>query len=338
MKTTLSARVVAARRFLSVAALRAVLGRVGFVDTLNADSSELRFVLDHMGKLAVSPLMQPLVHLAAVVGPITDAANITDGDRRDIALKAHLHDLSAQFVKKVRDLAFDVAKLLAFRLDELFPTVRSTLFAVDLRIELRFQLVLVVAESAKLSAVDREGVLAGEDGSEVFFAKVDSSNLVSGRSVYGLSVILRANNEAAGTLPDLNGFRLFARRPVDQNRILSTLCGQPENAVVSKRDALTFPTQDIVGFITTLRRIAFLAALMPRANGVVELISDCLGGLRRQYVVPLAVPLLHRCLTGPVALPIYGAPVPLADPVPQLRGGTGEALQLVGALNVEFAS
>jgi len=281
--------------------------------------------------------MQPLVHLATVVNPITDAARVTDGDRRDIALKAHLHDLSAQFVKKVRDFVVYVAELFVFGSNQLFPTIRSMLFAVDLRVKLRFQLVLVVAQSAKLSAVDREGILAGENSSEMFLAKINSSDLVSGRSIYGLSVILRANNEAAGTLPDLNGFRLFARRPVDQNRILSTLCGQPENAVVSKRDALTFPAQHVVFFVAALWRIALPVVAVPRADSIVELISDCLGGLRRQYVVPLAVPLLHRCLTEPMVLSIYGAPIPLADPVPQLRGAAGEPLELVGALNVEIA-
>jgi hypothetical protein len=86
MKTTLATSVLPTTRFLPVAALWAFLRRVGFINFLNCDSSEFGFLLDHPSKLAIGPLMQPLVHLAAVVDPITDAANIADRDRRDTSL------------------------------------------------------------------------------------------------------------------------------------------------------------------------------------------------------------------------------------------------------------
>jgi len=99
MKATLTARIVPATRLLPVAALWAFLGRVGFVDFFDSDPSELGFVLDHPSKLAIGPLMQSLIHLAAVVDPITDAANVADCDRRDTSFKEHLHGLPRQFVK-----------------------------------------------------------------------------------------------------------------------------------------------------------------------------------------------------------------------------------------------
>ena len=83
MKVTLSTRILPATRLLPVAALWAFLGRVRLVDLLDGDSSQLGFVLDHPSKLAIGPLVQPLIHLAAVVDPITDAANIADCDRRE---------------------------------------------------------------------------------------------------------------------------------------------------------------------------------------------------------------------------------------------------------------
>jgi len=79
MKMALTANILAARRLLPVAALRAFLGRVGFIDSLDRDLGEPGFVLNHPSKLAIGPLVQPLVHGATVVDPITDAANITDG-------------------------------------------------------------------------------------------------------------------------------------------------------------------------------------------------------------------------------------------------------------------
>jgi len=83
--------------------------------------------------------VQPLIHLAAVVDPITDAANITDSNRRDTSLKEHLHDLPAQFMKKAFDLVVDVIQLLVFRLDEFLPAIRAALFAIDLRVEFGLQ-------------------------------------------------------------------------------------------------------------------------------------------------------------------------------------------------------
>jgi len=336
MKAALRTDIPAARRLLPVAALWTFLRRVSFVDFFNCDSGELGFVLDHPGKLAIGPLVQPLIHLAAIVNSITDAANIADGDRRDTSLKEHLHDLPAQFVKKIRDLVVDVAQLLVFRLDELFPTVRSTLFAIYLRIELRFQLVLVVAKGTKLPAVNREGVRAREDGSEVFFAKVDSSDFITTRSIFRLYSILSTNDKAAGTLPDLNDSRLRLHRPVDQDRILSAFRGQAENAVISKRDALALPTQNIVSLVAALRRIAFPIVVVPRPDSIIELIGDCLGSLRRQCLMSFTMPSLHRRLTEPVVLSVDSSPIPRADAIPQVRRGAGQPLKLLSALNVEF--
>jgi len=66
MKAALTARIVPARRLLPVAALWAFLGRVCLVDSLDSDSSELGFLLDHPSKLAMGPLVQPLIYLAVV--------------------------------------------------------------------------------------------------------------------------------------------------------------------------------------------------------------------------------------------------------------------------------
>ena len=266
MKAALRADILAARRLLPVAALWAFLRRVGLVDFLGCDSSKLGFVLDHPGKLAIGPLVQPLIHLAAVVGPITDAANVTDCDRRDTSPGEHLHDLPAQFMKKVRDLAFDVTQLLILRFDQLFPAVRPAFFSVDLRVEFGFESVLVVPKSPKLPAVDREGIFACEDSSKMFLTEVDPGDFVSSRSVDGLGVVLSTDNEAAGTLPDLNGSRFRIHRPVDQDRVLSSLRGQTKHAVLSKCDSLVGPPQDVVSLVATLRRIAFPATLMPRAD------------------------------------------------------------------------
>ena len=76
MKLALRTDILAARRLLPMAALWALLRRVGFVDSLGRDSSKLGFVLNHPSKLAIGPLVQPLIHSAAVVNSITDAANI----------------------------------------------------------------------------------------------------------------------------------------------------------------------------------------------------------------------------------------------------------------------
>ena len=336
MKAALTAVILTARRLLPVAALRAFLGRVGFIDFLGRDSGELGFVFDHPGELAVSPLMQPLVHLAAVVDPVTDAANITDSNRRDTSLKEHLHDLSAQLVKEVRDLVVDVIQLLVFRLDELRPSVRAVLFAIYFRIEFGFQLVLVVTKSAKLPAVDREGARAREDSGKVLLPEINSSDLVSDRSVGGFCVVLSTDDEAIGGLPNLNGSRLSVYGPVDQNRVLSTLRGQSENTVVSKSHALTFPSQHVVSFITALWRVALAIVVVPGADSIIELIGDCLGSLRGQTLMPFTVPPLHRRFAKPVVLAAYGAPVPLADAIPQVRRGTGQPLELIGILNVEF--
>ena len=338
MKTTFTARIVPARGLLPVAALWTFLGRVGFVNSINSDPGELGFVLNHPVKLAVGPLVQPLVHLAAVVNPITDAANITDSDRRDTSLKEHLHDLPTQFVKKVRDLVVDVTQLLVFRLDEFLPAVRARLFAVDLRIELCLQLVLVVAKSAKLSAVDRECVLTRENSSEMFLAEVNPSHFTSGSSIYGFYVVLSPDNKSTGTLSDLYCTGLLVDGPVDQNRVFTAFCGETKHTIISKRDALVGPPEYVVGLVTTLRRIAFSVIIMPRPNRFVELLCDFLGCLRGQFVVAFAVPPAHRRLTEPVVLSIYSSPVPLADVVPQIRGGAGEPLKLLGALNMEFAS
>lgn len=338
MKAALKADILAARRLLPVAALWAFLGRVGLIDFLDCDSSKLGFVLDHPGKLAIGPLVQPLIHLTAIVNSITNAANIADGDRRDTSLKEHLHDLPAQFVKKIRDLVVDVAQLLVFRLDELLPTVRSTLFAIYLRIELRFQLVLVVAESPKLSAVNREGARAREDGDEVFFAKVDSSDFITTRSIFRLHSILSTNDKAAGTLPDLNGSRFGVYGPVNQNRVVSALCGEAKHTIISERDTLVGPPKNVVFFVASARRVAFAVVVMPRSDRFVELFSNFLSGLRRKHVVALAVPPTHRRFRKPVILAVYGAPVPLADTIPQVRRRTGQPFQLIGALNMEFAS
>jgi len=339
MKATLSTRILPASRLLSVAALWAFLGRVRLINTFNGDSSQLGFVLDHPTKLAISPLVEALVHLRSIVDPITDAANITDCNRRDTSLKEHLHDLSAQFMKKVRDLVVDVLKLLVFGLNELLPAIRAALFAVDLRVELGLKTVLVVTEGTKLPTVDREGVFAGDDSSEVLLSEIDSSNFVSGGSVNGLSVVLCTHNEPVRSLSDLDSPRLFVYGPVDQNRVVAALRGQTKNTVVSKGHALAGPSEHIVLLIAAFWRAARPVIVMPGPDGFVELlgdflVGDFLGRLRRQHVVALTVPPPHRCFREPVVLSVYRAPVPLADGVPQIRRRTRQPIKLLGALNM----
>jgi len=81
-------------------------------------------------------------------------------------------------------------ELLVFRLDELLPAIGASLFAIDLRVELGFETVLVVTESPKFSAINCEGILARENSSEVFLSEVDPSNVVSSGPVDRLGVVL----------------------------------------------------------------------------------------------------------------------------------------------------
>jgi len=321
-----------------MAALWAFLRRVGFIDFLDCDSSKLGFILDHLSKLAIGPLVQPLIHLAAVIDSVTDAANITDSNRRDTSLKEHLHDFSAQLVKEVRDLVVDMVQLLVFRLDELLPTVRSTLFAIYLRIELRFQLVLVVAQSPKLPTVNREGVFAGENSGKVLLPEIDSGDFISSRTINRFFIVLSADNKPAGTLPNLDSARLPIDRPINQNRVVSALCGEPKDTIISERDTLVGPPKNVVFFVASARRVVFAVIVMPRSDRFVELFSNFLSGLRRKHAVTLAVPPMHRRFRKPVILAVYAAPVPLADAIPQVRRRAGQPLQLIGALNMEFAS
>ncbi len=337
MKTALTARILPATRLLPVAALWAFLGRMRLVDSLDGDSSELSFVLDHPSKLAIGPLVEALVHSLSVAHPITDAANIADPDRRDTSLKEHLHDLPTQFMKEVRDLVVDVIELLTLGLNQLLPAVRATLFAIYLRVELGFEAVLVVSESTKLTTVDCERIIAREDSSEVLLSEIDSSYFVSSGSVNGFSVVLSTDNEPIRSLPDLDGARLFVYGPVNQNRILSALRGQAKHAILSERHALIGPPEHVVDFVATLRRIALPVVVVPGTNCFVELPRDFLGRLGRQHVVALTVPPAHCCFTDPVVLSVYRAPIPLADGVPQIRRRTRQPPELLGALNMEFA-
>ena len=281
MKTTLAARIVSTTRLLSVAALWAFLGRVRLINTFDCDSNELGFVLDHPSKLAIGPLMEALVHSCSTIDPITDAANIADSDRRDTSLKEHLHDLPRQFVKEVRDLVIDVIELLTLRLDQLLPAIRAPLFAVYLRVELGLATVLVVSEGSKLTSVNCEGVLTREHSGEVFLPEVNPSHFVSSCAVNGLCVVLSTYNESVRGLPDLDGPRLFTGGPIDQNRILSAPGGQAKHAVVSKRDSLVGPTENIVLFVAAFWRITFPIVVVPGTNRFVELLRDFLSGLRR---------------------------------------------------------
>ncbi|MCS3752057.1 hypothetical protein GGP90_000876 [Salinibacter ruber] len=337
MKTALTARILPATRLLPVAALWAFLGRVRLVDSLDGDSSELSFVLDHPSKLAIGPLVEALVHSLSVAHPITDSANVADPDRRDTSLKEHLHDLPTQFMKEVRDLVVDAIELLTLGLNQLLPAVRATLFAIYLRVELGFEAVLVVSESTKLTTVDCERIIAREDSSEVLLSEIDSSYFVSSGSVNGFSVVLSTDNEPIRSLPDLDGARLFVYGPVNQNRILSALRGQAKHAILSERHALIGPPEHVVGFVATLRRIALPVVVVPGTNCFVELPRDFLGRLGRQHVVALTVPPAHCCFTDPVVLSVYRAPIPLADGVPQIRRRTRQPPELLGALNMEFA-
>jgi len=141
MNAALTARIVSTTRFLPVSTLWARFGRAGFLDSPSSNSGALRVVLNHPSKLARRPLMQPSVHLAAVVDAVTDAAHIADRNRRDASLKEHLYDLPAQFIEEVRDLVVDVVELLTLRFGQLLPAIRASLFAVDLLVELGLQLI-----------------------------------------------------------------------------------------------------------------------------------------------------------------------------------------------------
>ena len=336
-KAAFTTRIVPATRLLSVAALWAFLGRVRLVDSFDSDSSQLGFVLDHPSKLAIGPLMEALVHLRSVVDPITDAANIADCNRRDTSLKEHLHDLPAQFMKKVRDLVVDVFELFTLRLDQLLPTIRAALFAINLRVEFGLETVLVVSKSTKLTAVYRKGIAFRENSSEVLLSEIDSSYFISSGSVNGFSVVLSTDNEPIRGLPDLDGTRDFAGGPVNQDRVLSALRGEAKHAIISKRDSLTGPAENVILLVAAFWRIAFPVVVVPRANRFVELLCNLLGRLRRQHVVPLAVPPTHLGLREPVVLPIHRSPVPLTDRVPQIRRRAGQPFKLMVALNMESA-
>jgi hypothetical protein len=337
MKAAFTTRIVSATRLLSVAALWAFLGRVRLVDSFDSDSSQLGFVLDHPSKLAIGPLMEALVHLRSVVDPITDAADIADCNRRDTSLKEHLHDLPAQFMKKVRDLVVDVFELFTLRLDQLLPTIRAALFAINLRVEFGLETVLVVSKSTKLTAVYRKGIAFRENSSEVLLSEIDSSYFISSGSVNGFSVVLSTDNEPIRGLPDLDGTRDFVDGPVNQDRVLSALRGEAKHAIISKRDSLTGPAENVILLVAAFWRIACPVVVVPRANRFVELLCNLLGRLRRQHVVTLAVPPTHLGLREPVVLPIHRSPVPLTDRVPQIRRRAGQPFKLMVALNMESA-
>jgi hypothetical protein len=302
------------------------------------DSSELSFVLNHPSKLAIGPLVQPLIHLAAVVDPITDAANVSQDDRRYTSVEEHIHDLPGEFMEEIRDFVVDVVELFTLRLDQLLPAIRTALFAVCPRVEFGLEAILVVAKCSKLPTVDREGVFSREDSGEVLLSEINSSHFVSSGSVYRFCVALSTDNEPIRSLPDLDGARLFIYGPVNQNRILSALRGQAKNAVVSESDALVGPSEYVVGLIRALRRVALPVVVVPRAGCFIELLCDLLGRLGRQHVVALTVPPAHCCFTDPVVLSVYRAPIPLADGVPQIRRRTRQPFKLLGAVNMKFAS
>ncbi|MCS4136344.1 hypothetical protein GGP48_003021 [Salinibacter ruber] len=337
MKAALTARIAPSTRLFSVAAVWAFLGRVCLINTFNRDSSELGFVLDHPSKLAIGPLVEALVHLLAIVNPITDAASIADCDRRDTSFKEHLHGLPRQFVKEIRDLVIDVVQLFLLRLDQLIPAIRTALFAVYLRVELGLEAVLIVTKGSKLTTVDREGIPAREDSGEVLLSEIDPGNLISGRPINGLCVILSTNDKTTRGLADLDGARFFTGGPVNQNRVVSTLRRQSKHTVISERDALVRPSEYVVGFVRALRRIALPVVVVPGANRFVELLGDLLGSLRGKHVVALTMPPSHRCFREPLVLSIYSSPVPLADRVPQIRRRARQPFKLLGALDMEFA-
>jgi hypothetical protein len=229
--------------------------------------------------------MEALVHFRSVVDPITDAAYVADCNRRDTSLKEHLHDLSAQFMKEVRDLVVDVLKLLILRLDQLLPAIRAPFFAVDLRVELGLETVLVVSESPKLPAVNCERIVAREDSGEMLLSEINSSHLVSSGSVNGFCVVLSTDDKTTRGLANLNGTRLFVYGPVDQNRVVAALRGQAKNAVVPESDALVGPTENIVLFVAAFWRITFPIVVVPGTNrSVFESQWSCRSTVRQYHL------------------------------------------------------
>jgi hypothetical protein len=61
----------------------ACLIRVGFTDALDDHSVQPVLVLDHANKLAVGPLVEPLVHLRSIVDPLSNPCQIAHYNRSD---------------------------------------------------------------------------------------------------------------------------------------------------------------------------------------------------------------------------------------------------------------
>jgi hypothetical protein len=182
----------------------------------------------------------------------------------------------------------------------------------------------------------------------MFFAEVNSSDLVPGRSTDGFCLVLSTNHKPTGTLPDLDRTRLFIDRPVDQYRVLTMLRRQTENSIISEPDALVGPPEHVVFFVTALWRIALAVVVMSGADRqdtcsvalslILHRFLDAYattvgeGASNRQVHTPRlkACPdccrgrrvycsFAHPQYSKPVILAIYCAP-PFADPVPKIRG------------------
>lgn len=105
------AMVFSAAWFMPASAGGARLRRVGFTDALHGHSVQSRLVLDHAKKLAVGPLVEPLVHLRSVVDPFADSCQVAHYNRSDPSLVEGLDQPRGLLVQEIFDLVSDLAQL-----------------------------------------------------------------------------------------------------------------------------------------------------------------------------------------------------------------------------------
>jgi hypothetical protein len=118
-------------------------------------------------------------------------------------------------VQEIGDLIVDVVELLVFGLDQFPPSIRTALFAVDLRLKFCLRLVLVVPKSSKLPAINQKAIFSRTDRSEMLLSEVNAGDIVSVCSIFGFDFIGRPN--FIPVIPaDLNEYGLFIYGPIDQ--------------------------------------------------------------------------------------------------------------------------
>jgi hypothetical protein len=86
----------------------ASLGCVGFRGPLDGHSAKLDLVREHVLELRECPLMQTLVHPAAVVDPLSDSCEVTNYNCSYPSLVEDIYQSRCDLVQEVFDLVADL--------------------------------------------------------------------------------------------------------------------------------------------------------------------------------------------------------------------------------------